>query len=664
MKLKLFLTLFIMMTLAGLAQAGKITSVPTPATGSAGFGGWNLTNVTIDLNGTGSWYDELTGGYHFAEDSDFTYDGKVNDGYGELMGYVLAKDWPVGEPAGIKVINDDLAVKAPKPANCIMATSYLAGHYLDSADPQQVTCSGPYQSHKRYKIAMLPASVDENGAEGIDLVFNVEAEAGSRDYQIFQKINNWTGKRLEGFSVQVGFGVGEDFQTVAEAGIDLENLNIAVPSAIWDAGDLATFSAGLFGPLDKHTGKRGFFDPSQRAGFYIDEYVDGIQDFTDTLTATRTLGSAYAEVPLGASIENQFGPWLSDNMLPYGIFFDDDGNPDTDASLLAWYGYNPAIAGFGWMGGSQDGNGPFSEISNSEIKQMGENLSYTMDVIEDLVNVGLNYVVSVGDVGTFPGSTFTIRVTPTPDTSGANIPGYVGLDPEPLLLFTSSDAKVLIEPVETFAIGSLLTARIGDADLNLSPDEIDKVEVVVSMDSGFSTTVNLVEQGKNRGVFASPLPARFSNVAAGTVVTLTYVDANNSTGESITKTSSTVAYVADEPILSDANITEFIVPETMDDGKTTNLKVTVTNDKQSEGAATGQLVIAGSDGSLFTGEIADLAPNKKAKFNFRWTASLADRTTPETVNWTVSVIVADQTVDEVTASTLVEVKTRGKNKKN
>lgn len=553
MKSKLLPLMFVMLTLACFAHAGKITSVPAPATDSEGFGGWNLDNVAINLNGTGSEFNELTGGYFFAADSDFTYSGEVDDGSGELMGYVLAKDWPVGEPAGIKVINDDLTVNVPKnkeqkPLNCIMATSYLDGHYLDSDDPQQVTCSGPFQSHKRYKIAMLPTTVDNIGSESVDLVFNVEAEAGARDYQIFQKINNWTGKRLEGFSVQVGFGVGELFQTVAEAGVALENLNVSVPSNIWDAEQLALFSAGLFGPLDKHTGKIGFFDPVQRAGFYIDQYVEGIQPLTDTLTATRTLGSDYAEVPFGSAIADQFGPWLSDNMLPYGIFFDDDGNPETDAELLAWYGYNPALDAFGWMGGSQDSNGAFAEITPAEIMQMGQNLSYTMDVIEDLVNVGLNYVVTVGDVGTFPANTFTIRITPTPDTSGAQAPGYVGLEPEPLLLFASSDAQVLLEPEGTFATQSLLTARVGDADMNLSPEVIDEVQVVISCDLFAPETLTLVEQGENRGAFAAVLPEKYSNIPAGTIVTITYVDADDGTGASVTKSSSSAAYVADQPV--------------------------------------------------------------------------------------------------------------------
>ncbi len=70
--------------------------------------------------------------------------------------------WPrIGLLANLqaKIVNDDLAVKDPKPTNCIMATSYLEGHFLDSTDPEQVICSGPFQSHKRYKLAMLPSTV-------------------------------------------------------------------------------------------------------------------------------------------------------------------------------------------------------------------------------------------------------------------------------------------------------------------------------------------------------------------------------------------------------------------------------------------------------------------------------------------------------------------------
>lgn len=381
---------------------------------------------------------------------------------------------------------------------------------------------------------MLPTSVDGIGVEGIDLVFNVEAEAGLRDYQVFQKINNWTDGRLEGFRVQVGVGVGAAFQTASEAGISLNDLNISVPTEIWSAEQLAVFSADMFGPLDQHTGNVGFFDPEQRAGFLIDEY--GSTALTDNLTATTTLGSDYAEVPAGAT--SQFGPWLANNMLPYGIFFDDISNPETEAELLSWYGFNPALQALGWMGGAETS---FAEITAAEIEEMGTNLAFTMDVIDDLVNVGLSYVITVGDVTSFPGSTFTLRVIPTKDTSGTPPPPYVGRTPEPELVFTSSDADVLLDPAGTFPVGALLTARVGDADLNEDPLALESVDVAIATSTGLSGTLTLIEQGENRGVFAAILPDEYSNVVVGTIVTMTYIDADTGTATNVTKTSSTTA---------------------------------------------------------------------------------------------------------------------------
>ena len=532
---------FVVLAIPLAAHAGKIISGPS-ASGAAGFGGWNLENVLVVLDGTQgavgsseSWFDPTDGAYNFGIDSDLSYRADVFDEFSTIMGIALAKDWPVGEPSGIKIVHDDTGVRPPKPQNCIMATSYLAGHLLDSAEPEQVTCSSPFQSHKRYKLAMLPSTVDGMGSEGVDLVFNVEAEEGSREYQVFQKINNWTDGRLAGFTIEVGFGIGDDFQTVAASSVDLEELNISVPSEIWNVNQLAVFSAGLFGPFDDRTGLTGFFDPVDRAGFVIDEYGVGPQPLTSTLTATTTLGSDYAEVPIGANVANQFGPWLPNSMLPYGIFVDDDGNPDTDALLLAWYGYNPTSLDLGWMGGSQDPDGPFAEISDSEIEALSEDLSATMGEIDDLVNVGINYIVSIGDVTTFPGTTFTIRITPTPDSSGTPPPTFVGADPFPPLLFSSSDGVVLLQPDPTFEVGDVLTARVGDADLNLDPMVVDLVDVEIASASAPTAMLTLVEQGANRGVFAALLPPDFGEGAIGTTVTMTYQDADIGTGVSETK---------------------------------------------------------------------------------------------------------------------------------
>ena len=53
------------------ALAGKITSIPS-ASGADGFGGWNLENVDVILDGTlgsigdphTSWFNELDGAYN------------------------------------------------------------------------------------------------------------------------------------------------------------------------------------------------------------------------------------------------------------------------------------------------------------------------------------------------------------------------------------------------------------------------------------------------------------------------------------------------------------------------------------------------------------------------------------------------------------------------
>jgi hypothetical protein len=345
-------------------------------------------------------------------------------------------------------------------------------------------------------------------------------------------------------------------------------------------------------------------------------------------------------------------------MLPYGIFFDDDGNPDTDAALVAWYGWNPATGGLGWMRGALDS---FAAIPAADIQAMGANLTYTSSLIDDLVNIGLNYLVRVGDVSSFPASannTFTIRVTPTRDTSGTGVPAYVGQTPDPLLLYASSDASVLLQPETTFAIGSLLTARVGDADLNQDPAVAEEITVSISSSSGLSEPLTLVEQGVNRGVFAAILPESYSNVTAGTVVTMAYFDAS----AAAEKTSSTTAEGQPVPVLSDVSITDLSVPTSLLDGKTSRLSVTVANDKTASEPATGTLLLTGSDGSEFTASFTNLNPGKKVKFAFRWTAHLAVPTIPQTVEWVASATVNDLLIDGAEGVTQVLVKP-GKPKK-
>jgi hypothetical protein len=184
----------------------------------------------------------------------------------------------------------------------------------------------------------------------------------------------------------------------------------------------------------------------------------------------------------------------------------------------------------------------FATIPDNDIINHGENLSYTMGVIDDLVNIGLNYVVSVGDVSGFPGynadpllntASFTIRITPKVQDPQTAAPDFVAAGiPVPSLEFKASNGIVVIDPSPTFNAGDLLTVRVGDADLNADANAIDEVNVTISSSNGLTDFLTLIEQGENRGVFAASLPDAYSDVPADTQVTITvaYVDEEDGLG--------------------------------------------------------------------------------------------------------------------------------------
>ena len=413
--------------LSAPAHAGRIVSMPADMPHAPeGFGAWQLTNVSVEVP-EGS-FDPATGAYVMGPEGSYT--ASVDDGARTTTGIVVGKGWPVGEPAGIKVIHDDLEVKEGRPTNCLMTTSYLEGSYLDAETPAQVLCSSGFQTHKRFKINMLAGALD---GVGVDLVFNVEA-GEERDYQVFQKINNYTGSRLEGFRVEIGVGVGDSFETASAAGLS-EAIGLMQPPEVFEAEKLATFSHGLFGPADMHFPEDGFFDAVQ-AGFVVElaEYGEGT-GIGDAFASTTTMGSHYAQVPPELGPAEQFGPWLPAEWIPHGLFFDDDGDPSTDAQLMAFWGETEADSGhYAWMLGNADG---FAPVDAETLAAWMDDPAYEVGEIEDLLNLSLNYIVRLGAVDeNWPtwdaeGSTasFTLRFVPIADTSGLGEPGYVSNPP-------------------------------------------------------------------------------------------------------------------------------------------------------------------------------------------------------------------------------------------
>ena len=436
---------------------------------TACVGALNLDNVDVTLvrtadGSTFGTFDKVTGAYSAMALGD-SFVSYIKDALGTAMAKLSGKVWPVGEPVGIKAVNGDTAVTKGKPQNCLINTAFMdatasTSHlsaYLDTAHPEPVICSSPFQTHKRFKIAMQPATVDgiANSAEGkgIDLVFNVADGGGLQPYQVFSKINNYTGKRLKGYKIVVGTGLGTGFQSASTLGI-ADKLHISLGkgegaagngmldgSDLFDGDGLATFSHGLFGAPDQHFTTNGFFD-NRTAGFDVAQTCSVLPCGTrpnpfasgaalidsDTIYSTSVLPSNYggpAAVPLTTPL---FGDWLPMVWQPKGIFWDFDNDPTTDADLVAWWD------GAAWRKNFDSG---FAIVSDAEFKVWQADKLYAIDDIEDVLNLGINYIVKVGDdLDNNPATTntqITIRIIPVvADTQVA--PSFVGTTPTPLVV--------------------------------------------------------------------------------------------------------------------------------------------------------------------------------------------------------------------------------------
>ena len=474
---------------------GKPQAEPSPEVyvdwRGSGFGGWNLDNIDVKIvdvdtgdavkvdpvSGLDKEFDKTDGSYDEMVDGD-TFISVVNDDLNVQTGVLHGKDWPVGEPSGLKVLTHldfDGTISRNRPASCLMSTSYYPysadpanyadydpatgehgdyiGEYpetdgfLDSDNPNPTLCNSPFQTHKRFKVDATTPTATTTVAEPIDLVFNtVAGETDVRRYMVLQKLNNYSDRRFTGYTLEVGFGVGSDFQTVAvyDAGIGAvndsgtKNLTLSLGLGedegvdIWGLDDLASFSAGLFGTADdNHHPENGFFD-TDRAGYNV------------SLDETETKIISGEPLPSLLSPSNYvkiFGDWLPSKWAPQGIFWDDDNDPSTDAQLVAFWGVAPgSTEAEQWLLGNEDGFAPVPEATLIEWATNTEGTTddgintyslYRVGEIEDVLNLGLTYIVEVGDVDTFPGTQFTIRMTPIA-SADTTVPSWVSSEPTPL----------------------------------------------------------------------------------------------------------------------------------------------------------------------------------------------------------------------------------------
>lgn len=440
-------------------------------------GAWNLGNVQVDLihlvdGSTFGTFDPTTGSYTQMVVGDSFVSKVYSDATNKttLTAKVGGKVWPVGEPTAIKAVNGDTLVNNGKPKNCLINTSYLETTYLDTAAPSPVICSSPFQSHKRFKIAMQPATTlgvaSGDGQQPIDLVFNTTDNGSITPYQVFSKINNYTDKRLSGYKIEVGVGTGTNFKTATDLGISNQlylSLGIGEDATSTPVGadlftgidGLATFSHGLFGAIDlPHFPDSGFF--SNTTAYYpvsqtcTTAGVDAACLNSVTVASGASIPASdtiYSSGTLSTNYTHLFGSWLPSIWEPKGIFFDADNNPTTDPKLVAWWN------GTEWLMPSKDTNGNpvydadgyavFVPVTSAELTSWNVNGAgslYAEDVIEDVLNLGINYIVHVGDFNGGSGATgtFTVRIIPVVAADQTK-PVWV-VDPAPTLPTTTSSS--------------------------------------------------------------------------------------------------------------------------------------------------------------------------------------------------------------------------------
>ncbi|MDO9206882.1 MAG: choice-of-anchor F family protein, partial [Sulfuricurvum sp.] len=404
-----------------------------------GYTGWDMSNVFVKITDLVyqtilKTFNEVTGLYDAMVVGD-SFESEISTG-GEVRALLHGKNWPVGEPSGIKVINDDLAVHEGDPQNCIIGSSYLEGHYLDqpnATDRWPTICSSGFQTHKRFKVNMLPSTVtgvDFNATGGygkpFELVFKLDPTDTStavRRYVVLQKINNYTGTILDGYKLEV----------LDENGTKNPNLFVTLDKydEVDGYDDMANFSHGLWGEIDTHFTTEGFFDNKK-------SYYPVVN--TDNQTVEW-----HGDIQGGNYMAVFRSNWLHRTLAPYGIFFDDDNDTTTDAKLLLFKGVPPTLDANttpGWYTGFKTStiNGivypGWTLVDPAVVTALKLNPLYTEDVIDDTLNLGITYTVNVGNNAAI-GSKFTIRITPHVDGTSVDSP----IPPAPVVPTASSDGS-------------------------------------------------------------------------------------------------------------------------------------------------------------------------------------------------------------------------------
>ena len=289
---------------------------------------------------------------------------------------------------------------------------YTSGVQLDgclmTSNPT-ATCTSPFQSGKRIKQQMT-------GSDPVDLVFDVETTSpGDATYQVFGRLINVTGKAIRKFTVELGFGIGSAFTAVD--GLSISTEFQASPRG---SGSASTqFPFGLFG------------DASTSKNFLLDGFYD---DARTGLTVSQTMNVLTSGAYFG-EYDAMFGPWLSQEDVPTGFFWDNDDSADTDALLMAWE-YAPDLWELRRTPGQTCDPSDATNCINAEtlsvyedgysladlLKLFDDDYGITSGLsdgaVEDLANLNVNYAINVDEAYAYESLTIRTMVAPVPLPAG------------------------------------------------------------------------------------------------------------------------------------------------------------------------------------------------------------------------------------------------------
>jgi hypothetical protein len=368
---------------------------------------------------------------------------------------VYDETWSLGDPVPPTATTNGKIVFTPPEA---VSPGIVVSNdpYSDSSNPgglvldgciktsSAATCDDDFQSGKRIKQVMTDTGP-------MDLVFSLGELSGESTYQVFGRLINATSGALDGFQLELGYGIGDSFVAAAAGGpLSFSTAFTAQPGPSTNV--TTQFPFGLFGDAlsSPNFVLDGFFD-DERTGF----------DVTPTLTpgATKIASTDYY-----GGYESLFGDWNSSNPLapplPEGVFWDFDDDPDTDNLLMAWErtdGKWEVRRTIGEFCGPTSGTNPATKCSpgltldtyevfdtraeaeayltaafdafdfttlSADTLVKAPDADYTTAIysggaIEDLANLNLNYAILLGDMSNLQSAflfdeqqaTFTLRTT-------------------------------------------------------------------------------------------------------------------------------------------------------------------------------------------------------------------------------------------------------------